>query len=96
MFPKKEHMEWISCIQAIPPVLRRFIGVLEVLAALYLILPQLISVLPWLTSLTAAGLAIIMALATVFHLQRKEYTNIPFNLALLVMSAFVAYSRLVS
>lgn len=58
-----------------------------------IILPALAGILPWLTPWAAVGLALIMLLAAVFHLVRREYANIVFNLVLLVLAAFVAYGR---
>src|SRR5260370_13691445 len=43
------------------PTFRQFIGVAEIAAAIGLIVPPAIHVLPWLAPLAAAGLAIIMA-----------------------------------
>lgn len=83
-------MEYILAIQ---PVLRRFIGVAEIAAAIGLILPQLTGVLPWVTPLAATGLVIIMVAAIIFHIPRQEYQNIVLNVILLVLSAFVAYMR---
>ena len=80
---------------AIPLSLRRFIGAAEILAALGLVLPALTGTLPWLTPLAAAGLVIIMIGAVIFHILRKEYPNVVFNLILLVLAAFVAYGRFI-
>jgi uncharacterized membrane protein YphA (DoxX/SURF4 family) len=74
---------------------RRFIAVAEVLAGIGLILPVLTGVLPWLTPLAAVGLMIVLAGAVIFHVRRKEYPNILFNVVLLAMTAFVAYGRFV-
>ena len=57
--------------------------------------PALTRILPWLTPLAAAGLVIVMASASVFHIRRQEYPNIAFNLILLVLAAVIAYGRLV-
>jgi uncharacterized membrane protein YphA (DoxX/SURF4 family) len=54
------------------PTFRQFIGVAEIAAAVGLIVPPAIHVLPWLAPLAAAGLAIIMAGATVRHARRGE------------------------
>lgn len=54
------------------PTFRQFIGVAEIAAAIGLIVPPAIHVLPWLAPLAAAGLAIIMAGATVRHARRGE------------------------
>src|SRR5690606_41094839 len=55
------------------PLLTRFIGVVELLDGLGLILPALLRVLPALTALAAWGIATIMVLALFYHLVRAEY-----------------------
>ena len=80
---------------AIPAGLRRFIGAAEILAGIGLILPALTGILPWLTPLAAVGLIIVMVGAVIFHIPRKEYPNIAFNVILLALAAFVAYGRFV-
>ncbi len=70
-----------------------FIGVAELLGALGLILPAATGILPWLTPVAAVGLAVIVALAVLFHLSRHEYPNIGMPLILLLLAAFVAYGR---
>ncbi len=86
----------MAYIQAIPTGFRRFIGTAEVLAAIGLILPALTHVLPWLTPLAAVGLVIVQIGAIIFHIPRREYPNIVFNLVLLALAAFVAYGRFVA
>jgi hypothetical protein len=72
----------------------RFIGTAELLGALWLILPLVTSILPWLTVLSAVGLALIQLLAIFTeHLPKKEYSVIPVNIVLLVLAAFVAFGR---
>lgn len=82
-------------VLAISPALRRFIGVVEILAPIGLILPGLTNILAWLTPLAAAGLVILMASAAIFHIPRKEYRNIATNLIQLALAAFVAVGRFV-
>lgn len=60
-----------------------------------MILPDATGILPWLTPLAAALLALMMLLAAGFHLVRREYPNIVLNLILLALAAFVAYGRFV-
>ena len=86
----KAQMKWPAAVQ---PGVLTFIGVSEILGAVGVILPALTRILPWLTSLAAVGLAIVMLLAAGFHGMRREYSSILFNLVLLVLSAFVAYGR---
>ena len=82
-------------VEAITPGLRRFTAIAESLAGVGLILPWLTGILPWLTPLAAAGLVLVMIGAVIFHIPRKEYPNIVFNLILLALAAFVAYERLI-
>ena len=68
----------------------RLIGLLEVLAALGLILPPLVGVLPQLAGWAAAGLVLVMIGAIVTHLRRNETGAIGMNVVLLISAAFVA------
>jgi hypothetical protein len=78
---------------AVPAGLVRFIGIAELAAGVGLILPALTRVLPRLTPLAAAGLAMIMVFAIGFHVQRNEFQALPFNLVLGALAAFVAWGR---
>ena len=69
------------------------IGALELLAAIGLILPAALDIVPILTPLAAAGLGIIMIGAAVVHGRRKENQMIGANLVLLVLAAVVAWGR---
>lgn len=71
----------------------RFIGVMELLGALGLILPAATRILPKLTPLAAAGLLTVMSLASVLHLSRGEYPMIVANLMLGSLAAFIAWGR---
>ncbi len=82
-------------VKDVPRELVTFIGISELLAGLGLLLPALTGILPWLTPLAAAGLALIMLLASGFHASRREWPPIGFNVVLLLLAAFVAYGRFV-
>lgn len=69
------------------------IGVLEVLAALGLILPGLLGVAPVLVPLAASGIVLLMIGAIITHLRRKEAPMVIVNLVLLVLAAIVAWGR---
>ena len=71
----------------------RFIGVVEVLGALGLILPGLLRIRPGLTPLAAAGLVIIMIGATVLTLAGGDVAPALIPLVVGLLSAFVAYGR---
>jgi hypothetical protein len=68
-----------------------FIGIVEIAGALGLILPMAIGIAPGVTQLAAAGLAIVMILAAIFHLRRHEPVVVP--VVLLALSAFVVIGR---
>jgi putative oxidoreductase len=89
--PPAELLELINA--QLGPGLRLFIGVAEVLAAAGLILPGLTRILPFLTALAAAGLMIVMASATLFHLLRGESGNAITTAVLFVLVTAVAYLR---
>src|SRR5213593_4311252 len=59
----------------LPRPLVVFIGFAEVLGAAGLVLPMATGILPWLTPLAAVGLAIIVLMATGFHLRADERVN---------------------
>jgi len=71
----------------------RFIGIVELAAALGLILPAATGIAPILTPLAATGLAVVMVLAAITHGRRKEPSGIGFNAVLLVLAVFVAWGR---
>jgi uncharacterized membrane protein YphA (DoxX/SURF4 family) len=76
---------------SLPPLFVYFIGVMEVLGAIGLILPALLLLLPVLTPIAACGLTIIMAGATVISLPKGKMAIFPFVIGLLAL--FVAYGR---
>ncbi|MDF9799402.1 putative oxidoreductase [Catalinimonas alkaloidigena] len=69
----------------------RFIGISEVLGALGLILPAALRIKPVLTPIAAVGVAIIMVLATTYHVMHSE-TFLP-NIILFALAVFVAWGR---
>jgi putative oxidoreductase len=73
--------------------LRLFIGLAELLAAVGLILPGVTRILPWLTSLAAAGLMIVMGSATILHVFRGESGSAISTVVLFVLVTIVAYTR---
>jgi hypothetical protein len=78
---------------ALPGLFLRFIGVVEVLGGLGLILPGLLRIKPWLTPLAAAGLVIIMIGATAVTLAGGDGVLALIPLVVGLLLAFVAYGR---
>lgn len=83
----------IPWVTDVPVLLVRFIGLAELAGALGLVLPAATRIQPQLTPLAAAGLALIMLLAAVFHLTRGETFRLAPTLVLFALAAFVAYGR---
>jgi uncharacterized membrane protein YphA (DoxX/SURF4 family) len=92
--PKEKLAAQMGWVEDFTPPTIKAIGVLEVLGAIGLIVPQLTGILPWLTPLAAVGLALTMLGAMATHLRRHE--NIVVNVVLLLLAVFVAYGRVVA
>jgi uncharacterized membrane protein YphA (DoxX/SURF4 family) len=70
------------------------IGVLEVLAAIGLILPPVLGIAPVLAPLAAVGLVLLMIGAVITHIRRKEASAVVATLAYLTLAAVVVWGRL--
>lgn len=77
----------------VPGLFLRFIGVVEVLGALGLIVPALSGIRPGLTPLAAAGLVIIMIGATILTLATGTVATAVVPAVVGLLAAFVAYAR---
>ena len=71
----------------------RLIGIVEMLGAIGLVAPAVSGVLPVLTPVAAAGLALVMMLAMTVHRRRGEPGAIAFNAAMFVLAAVTAWGR---
>jgi hypothetical protein len=76
------------------PGLLKLIGALEVLAALGLILPAALGIVPVLVPLAALGLVLMMTGAAATHARRGESPAIAMNVVLLAVAAVVVWGRL--
>lgn len=85
-----EKMPWVEDYSG-PQV--KLVGAVEVLGGLGLILPAWTGIAPILTPLAATGLAIVMVLAGLVHVRRKELNALPINVVLFALAAFVAITR---
>ncbi|MFD5342004.1 DoxX family protein [Streptomyces hawaiiensis] len=75
------------------PRMIKAIGLLEVLAAIGLILPAAVDIAPILVPLAATGLALTMFGAAITHSRRKEAQSVVVNVILLALTVFVAWGR---
>ena len=93
VFRYEKSRDLLPWVKDVPRAFAQAIGVVEILGALGLILPVITGIYPWLTLVAAVALALLMLLAAVFHLLRRETTEAGINVLLLIMLAFVAYVR---
>lgn len=91
--PKEKLLERLPWAEDFSPGTLRLIGVVELAAAVGLILPAATGIAPILTPLAGTGLVVQMVLAAVTHARRKEPRAIAFNAVLLVVAAIVAWGR---
>jgi uncharacterized membrane protein len=91
--PKDKLAERLPWVEDFSPATVRFIGIVELAAALGLILPAATGIAPILTPLAATGLAVVMVLAAITHARRKEPSGIAVNAVLFALAAFVAWGR---
>ena len=87
-----KQLEWVDDVSARKI---KLIGILEMLAGVGLILPQLTGIMPWLTPLAAVGLMLTMIGALMLNMRRGNRFAIIENIVLLLLAAFVAYGRFV-
>lgn len=84
-------MEWMYDLS---DTLHYISGTAEILGGLGLILPGLTRINPALTVVAAAGLALVMVAAAVYHLGRGEAQNIVTNIVIAIVMIYLAYARL--
>ncbi|HEX6711949.1 MAG TPA: DoxX family protein [Thermoleophilaceae bacterium] len=69
------------------------VGALEVLAAIGLILPAALGIVPQLTALAAVGVVLLMAGAMKTHGDMDEWERVPLTVVLALLALFVAVQR---
>jgi hypothetical protein len=80
-------------MRAISPAMVRFIGVMELLGAIGLVVPAAAGVASVLTPIAGTGLAVMMVLAAAMHIRRKEPSGVAVTAILFVLVALVAWGR---
>ncbi len=93
--PKEALAEQMAWVEDFGQGVIRLIGAYEIVAALALLLPVLIGVLPWLAPVAGAALALDLIAAAFVHARWNEFQMIPINVILLVLAVLVAYGLFV-
>lgn len=83
----------LAWVEDFSPGMVKLIGLLEFLAAIGLVLPAALDIVPVLVPLAALGLVLMMIGAAVVHVRRKEFSGMAPSLVLLVLAAVVAWGR---
>ena len=91
--PKEKLVPRLPWVQDFSPGTVRFIGVVELLGAVVLILPAATGIAPVLTPIAATGLAVLMVLAAATHIRRREPSGVAVNAVLFALAAVVAWGR---
>ena len=86
-----DRMKWVNAMR--PPQTVRLIGILEILAAIGLILPAVTGIWPWLTPVAAIGLVLTMIGAMILHIRRGEFPLLRINTVLLLLAVFIVIGR---
>ena len=91
--PKEKLAATMGWVDDFSPGTVKLIGALEVLAAIGLVLPAALDVVPVLVPLAAVGLVALMVGAAITHARRRETPMIAVNVVLLVLAVVVAWGR---
>lgn len=75
----------------VPPLLITFIGVMELLGTIGIILPAALRILPCLTTLAAASMLLLQFAAVGLHLSRGENGVLWLNAILILVTGAVAW-----
>lgn len=69
------------------------VGVLELMAAVGLVLPAALGIVPVLTALAAVGVILLMAGAARTHASMNELNRVPITVVIAAMAALIAVGR---
>jgi uncharacterized membrane protein YphA (DoxX/SURF4 family) len=95
IFKVDELQTTVNAMRELPHGLWAFMGAVECVAGLCLILPGLLNRLPRLTPIAATVLAAQSLLISALYLTYGDFAPLPYSLAMAAMAAFLAYGRFV-
>jgi hypothetical protein len=93
VLPKRFLEDRLSWVKTFPNGMRIFICLAKIAGALGLILPMLLNIVPIITAFAAIGIAFLMIAAFVYHLQTKEYKDVPATILFLIIALLISYYR---
>lgn len=83
----------VASMRALPPSLWAFFGALGCLGGLGLILPGVTKVLPVLTPIAAAAVAVESVLISSIYIYYGDFAPLPYSAAMAIMAAIISYGR---
>ncbi len=91
--PKEKLVASTGALEGFSEGAIKAIGLLEILAAIGLILPAVVDIAPVMVPVAAVGVVLLMAGAMIVHLRRREPQGVVVTLVLLALAAFVSWGR---
>ena len=91
--PYEKYVAKLGWPEDFTPANVRFMGVVEVLGGIGLVLPGLVGVAPILVPVAASGMALYMAGAITERIRRGEYKELVGDLVFLAAMIFIAWGR---
>ena len=95
IFKIAELQTTVNAMRELPHGLWAFMGAVECLAGLCLVLPGALKLWPRTTPLAAAVLTAQSLLISAIYLAYGDYAPLPYSLVMAAMAAFIAYGRFV-
>ena len=93
MFKIEQLQEIVASMRALPHGLWAFLGAFGCLAGLGLILPGATHILPGLTPVAAAAVAVESLLISGFYIYYGDSSPLFYSFAMAIMAAFICYGR---
>jgi hypothetical protein len=93
IFKINELEKTVAAMRELPHGLWAFFGGFGCLCGLCLILPGIFKVLPTLTPIAAAAVAVQSLLITALYLHYGDRAPVPYSITMAILAAFIAYGR---
>ncbi len=91
--PKEELAATYPWMRDVPAAAVLFIGIVELLGAIGLIVPGATGIASVLTPVASTGLAVLTGIAAALHIRRGEYSSVLVTAVLFVLAVLVAWGR---
>lgn len=95
IFKFEQLQKGVASMRALPRSLWAFLGAFGCLAGLGLIVPGATNVLPVLTPIAAVAVAAQSVLISALYLSYRDFSPLPYSVAMAIMGVFIAYGRFV-